>query len=212
MLSRAGAKDGAVGSSNAAWAVNRARPSSVESKPLMSSTSLVSMSGKYLRRRRHRALARPADRGQYSRRALGRGRAPGTDGGAEYTRPTRALRHRAVLLDEPVRFLPSITSVTPKSGTSSIWRVVSKIMTASSHFRVPERRWPWPPLDATARASRAKLRWSDSADASKMSCSGMPASGTDAASGGGVAQPMGGDAIRILPDIPDNLSLDLFAV
>jgi hypothetical protein len=40
----------------------------------------------------------------------------------------------------------------------------------------------------------------------------MPASGTDAASGGGVVQPMGGDAIRTLLDIPDNIPPDLFAV
>jgi hypothetical protein len=43
MLSLAGAEAGAVESSNAAWAVNRARPSFSESKPLMSSTSLASI-------------------------------------------------------------------------------------------------------------------------------------------------------------------------
>ena len=58
---------------------------------------------RHLRGRRHRALARPAQRRAHPRRALGRRRAPGADGGAQHAWAARALRRRAVLLEPALR-------------------------------------------------------------------------------------------------------------
>ena len=40
------------------------------------------------------------------------------------------------------------------------WTAVSRITTASFHFSAAERRSPWPPSGATARASKTNSRWS----------------------------------------------------
>ena len=56
-----------------------------------------------LRRRRHRALARSAQRAGDPRRALGGRRAPGPDRGAQHARPAREVRRRAVLLEPALR-------------------------------------------------------------------------------------------------------------
>ena len=64
---------------------------------------LADQRARHLRRRRHRALARPAQRPGHSRRALGGRRAPGTDGGAEHAGPAREVRGGAVLLEPALR-------------------------------------------------------------------------------------------------------------
>ena len=56
-----------------------------------------------LRGRRHRALARSAQRRQHPRRALGRRRAPGPDRGAQHAGTPRAVRRRSVLLEPALR-------------------------------------------------------------------------------------------------------------
>ena len=58
---------------------------------------------RHLCRGRHRALARSAFGRGHPRRALGRGRTPGPDRGAQHARRAGALRRRAVLLEPALR-------------------------------------------------------------------------------------------------------------
>jgi AAA ATPase domain len=48
-----------------------------------------------------------------------------------------------------------------RSGTSWIWKAVSRNTTASSHFSAVEEHSRWPPSGATARVSKTNSRWSD---------------------------------------------------
>ena len=86
----------------------------------------------HLRGGRHRALARSAHRRAHPRRALGRGRAPGADGGAQHPRAARARSTPCRSSGASTTTSRSTTSATPNGGTRSRSRAASSGATARS--------------------------------------------------------------------------------
>ena len=93
---------------------------------------LADQRARHLRGRRHRALARPAQRRSDSRRALGGGRAPGADRRAQHARGSARPSTPCRSSGASTTTCRSTTSATPRGGTRSRSTAISRRGTACS--------------------------------------------------------------------------------